>query len=72
MQNTTHSPLLEPDVRISRIRLSRKLSPQGYQSVAQCSRILQAETFEVSVVTHILRLPKASLAASIHVLRETV
>ena len=27
--NTTHSPLVEPDVRISRIRLSRKLSPQA-------------------------------------------
>ena len=29
MQSTTPSPLVEPDVQISRIRLSRKLSPQG-------------------------------------------
>jgi hypothetical protein len=27
---TTHSPLVEPDVQISRIRLSRKLSPQAF------------------------------------------
>jgi hypothetical protein len=27
---TSHSPLVEPDVQISRIRLSRKLSPQTY------------------------------------------
>ena len=72
MRSTTHSPLLEPDVRISRIRLSRRLSPQTYQAVARLSGILQAQAFEVSVVAHILRLPKASLAASIHVLRETV
>jgi hypothetical protein len=26
----TCSPLIEPDVRISRIRLSRKLSPKAY------------------------------------------
>ena len=29
MQSTTPSPLVEPDVQVSRIRLSRKLSPQG-------------------------------------------
>ncbi|MGO9273588.1 MAG: hypothetical protein ACLQOO_25685, partial [Terriglobia bacterium] len=28
-RGTTTSPLVEPDVQISRIRLSRKLSPQG-------------------------------------------
>ncbi|HEX6730274.1 MAG TPA: hypothetical protein VF074_09700 [Pyrinomonadaceae bacterium] len=46
MRSTTHSPLLEPDVRISRIRLSR----QTYQAVARLSGILQAQAFEVSVV----------------------
>ena len=70
--DTTYSPLLEPDVRISRIRLSHRFSPQTYQAGARRSRILQAQAFEVSVVAHILRLPKAALAASIHVLRETV
>jgi len=33
---------------------------------------MQAEAFEVSVVAYILRLPKASLAASVHVLGESV
>ena len=49
-----------------------RLSPQVYQAVARLSGILQAEAFEVSVIAHILRLPKASLAASVHVLDESV
>jgi hypothetical protein len=30
MQSTTPSPLVEPDVQISRIRLSQRLSPQAF------------------------------------------
>src|SRR5437870_6775589 len=49
-----------------------RLSPQGYQAVVRCSRVLQAEAFEVSVIAYILRLLEASLAASVHVLCESV
>ena len=33
MTRATRSPLIEPDVRISRIRLSQQLSPAGMHGV---------------------------------------
>jgi hypothetical protein len=42
--NTTHSPLVEPDVRISRIRLSRKLSPQAYAGSCAVALLLTLQT----------------------------
>src|SRR6266404_4722986 len=79
--NTTHSPLVEPDVRISRIRLSRKLSPQAYAD--SCAAVLfrtlqtgfqiqQPHLFEAFVVAHTFRRSEGPLAATPHVPREAL
>src|SRR5712691_471287 len=79
--NTTHSPLVEPDVRISRIRLSRKLSPQAYADSCAVAllrplqtglQIHQPHPFELFVVAHPFRRSERPLAATPHVPREAL
>ena len=44
MQSTTPSPLVEPDVQISRIRLSRKLSPQRSTLARQKASLAEGQS----------------------------
>src|SRR6266568_2105002 len=79
--NTTHPPLVEPDVRISRIRLSRKLSPQAYADSCAVGllrplqtgfQIHQPHPFELFVVAHPFRRSERPLAATPHMPREAL
>src|SRR3977135_4300804 len=78
---TTHSPLVEPDVRISRIRLSRKLSPQTYADSCAVGllrplqtglQIHQPHPFELFAGAHPFRRSERPLAATPHVPREAL
>src|SRR5437868_14656039 len=79
--NTTHPPLIEPDVRISRIRLSRKLSPQAFadsctvrlfRTLQTGFQIHQPHPFELLVVAHPFRRSVGPLAATPHMPREAL
>jgi hypothetical protein len=61
--NTTHSPLVEPDMKISLIRLSQRLSSQaiGRQPRAWTLQVQQTHAIKVLVVTHSLGRPKRPL-----------
>src|SRR5437667_4826552 len=80
-ENTTHPPLVEPDVRISRIRLSRKLSPQAYADSCAVGlprllqtglQIHQPHPFELFVVAHPFRRLERPLAATPHMPSEAI
>jgi hypothetical protein len=70
--NTTHSPLVEPDVRISLIRLSQRLRLSHAQATQRWAlQVHQAHTLEVIVVTHSRRRCKRPLAYTPKVLLHT-
>ena len=79
--STTHPPLVEPDLRVSRIRLSRKLSPQAYADSCAVAlfrplqtgfQIHQTHPFELFVAAHQFRRSEGPLAATPHVQREAL
>ena len=71
--STTHSPLVEPDVRISLIRLSQRLRLSQAQATQRWAlQVHQAHTLEVLVVTHSLRRSKRPLASPPNVLRQSL
>src|SRR3990172_7603530 len=73
-RDTTHSPLVEPDMRISRIRLSRSLSPQAFAGscAVEVSQVHQSELIEELIETHPSRQSEGPLAASPQMTREAV
>ena len=71
--STTHSPLVEPDVRISLIRLSHRLRlSQALATQRWTLQVHQAHTLEVLVVTYSLRRSKRPLASPSNVLRQSL
>ena len=72
--DTTRSPLVEPDVRISRARLSRSLSPQAFAGscAVVVSQPYQSQSVEERIETHPFRQSEGPLAAPSQMVRETV
>ena len=71
--STTHPPLVEPDVRISLIRLSQRLRlSQALATQRWALQVHQAHTLEVLVVTDSLRRSKRPLASPPNVLRQSL
>ena len=71
--STTHSPLVEPDVRISLIRLSQRLRlGQALATQRWALQVHQAHTLEVLVVTDALRGSKRPLASTPNVLCQSL
>ena len=72
--NTTHSPLVEPDMKISLIRLSRRLSSRAMRTdpTESVLQVQQTEAVEVLVIAYSVGWPKGPLASTPHVLRKTL
>ncbi len=73
----THSPLVEPDVRMSRIRLSWKHQAEGMHrfpiaSAKRVSQQLQPQALEMGVEAHPFRRAEGPLTAAFQVLLETL
>ena len=70
--NTAHSPLVEPDMKISLIRLLQRLSSQAMRRppVGFLLQVQQTHAVKVLVVAYPLRWPKGPLASAPHMLRE--
>ena len=73
LNNTTHPPLVEPDMKISLIRLSQSRSSQAMRRppTVLALQVLQPHAVEVLVVAHSLRWPEGPLASASDVLRQT-
>jgi hypothetical protein len=72
--NTTHPPLVEPDMKISLIRLLQRLSSQAMRRppTGFLLQVQQTHVVEVLIVAHPLRWSKGPLASTSHVLRKTL
>ena len=65
-EGTTSSPLVEPDVRISLVRLSRQRSAESMrrQLHGRGSEKLQPKTLKVRIIRHPFRRSEGPLAAA--------
>src|SRR5712691_841001 len=72
--HTAHSPLIEPDMKISLIRLLQRLSSQAMRRppTGFLLQVHQTHAVEVLVVSYSFGWPKGPLASTSHVLRKTL
>src|SRR5712691_10971142 len=72
--HTAHSPLIEPDMKISLIRLLQRLSSQAMRRppTGFLLQVHQTHAVEVLVVAYSFGWPKGPLASTSHVLRKTL